>query len=286
VVSAASLIVRVSVATPADLSTVVSTFRPPRDHDRCPSPGRASSYTVGSVEIGAILSEAWGLYTRFFGRFVIVAGVVYLALGAISTIIEESAPSGDGGRALAALVAAVVSFIGYFWIQGVLVVLTADVRDGVADDSFSQLFARVRPHLGALILAGILAGLGIVVGFILLIVPGLYLLTRWSMIGPAILLERVSAAASFTRSHELVRGRAWPVFGILLVLFLVNVIAGGIIVGLVAAMGGGAVGNWIGTALASTVVAPFIAIATTLVYFRLSADRPADARPADPAPTF
>ncbi len=238
------------------------------------------------MDIGAILSEAWGLYTRFFARFVIVAGVVYLALGAISTIIEESAPSGEGGAALAALVAAVVSFVGYFWIQGVLVVLTADVRDGVADDSFAQLFARVRPRLGSLILAGILAGLGIVVGLLLLIVPGLYLLTRWAMIGPAIILERLSAGASFTRSHELVRGRAWPVFGMLLVLFLINVIVGGVIVGVVGGMGGGYVGNWIGTALASTLVAPFIAIATTLVYFRLSADRPAQAHPADPAPTF
>lgn len=238
------------------------------------------------MDIGAILSEAWGLYTRFFARFVIVAGVVYLALGAVSTIIEETAPNDDGGAALAAVAAAAVSFVGYFWIQGVLVILTADVRDGVADDSFSQLFARVRPRLGALILAGILAGLGIVLGLLLLVVPGLYLLTRWSMIGPAIILERLPATASFTRSHELVRDRAWPVFGMLLVLFLINVIVGGVIVGVVGGMGGGLVGNWVGTALASTLVAPFIAIATTLVYFRLSADRPAGAGRADAAPTF
>jgi hypothetical protein len=215
-----------------------------------------------------------------------VAGVVYLALGAISTIIEESAPNDDGGAAIAALAAAAVSFVGYFWIQGVLVVLTADVRDGVADDSFGELFARVRPVLGPLILAGILAGLGIVVGFILLIVPGLYLLTRWSMIGPAIILERLPATASFTRSWDLVRGRAWPVFGILILLFLINGIVGGLIVNLAGGMSGGFVGNWIGTALASTLVAPFIAIATTLVYFRLSSDRPAAGRRAHPAPMF
>lgn len=238
------------------------------------------------MDIGAVLSEAWGLYTRFFARFVVAAGVVYLALGAISTIIEETAPNDDGGAAIAALAAAAVSFVGYFWIQGVLVVLTADVRDGVAEDSFGRLFARVRPCLGALILAGILAGLGIVAGFILLIVPGLYLLTRWSMIGPAIILERVPATASFARSWELVRGRAWPVFGMLIVLFLINGIVGGLIVRLAGGMAGGFVGNWIGSALASTLVAPFIAIATTLVYFRLSGDRPAQGRPAAPAPTF
>ena len=226
-----------------------------------PCRSRAGFCSVAGVDVGAILSEAWGLYTRFFARFVIVAGVVFLALGALSTIIEETAPNDDGGAAIAALVATVVSIIGYFWIQGVLVVLAADVRDGVADHSFGELFARVQPKLGALILAGILAGLGIVVGLILLIVPGLYLLARWSMIAPAIILENVSATESFSRSHALVRGRAWPVFGILIVLFVINVIVGGVVVNVAGGIAEGFVGAWIGTALANSLVTPFIAIA-------------------------
>ena len=108
------------------------------------------------MDIGAILSEAWSLYTRFFVRFIVVAGVVFLALGAVSAIIEGA--TGEEGSLLASLLSLAVQIVGYFWIQGVLVVLTADVRDGVADHSFGELFARVRPKLGALILAGILAG--------------------------------------------------------------------------------------------------------------------------------
>lgn len=222
------------------------------------------------MDIGAILGEAWGLYTRFFVRFVVVAGVVFLALGAISAIIEQSASGDERGSLAASLGSLVVIIVGYFWIQGVLVVLTADVRDGVCDHSFGELFARVRPSLAPLILAGVLAGIGIVIGFLLLVVPGLYLLTRWSLIAPALIIEKLSATRSFTRSHELVKGRAWPVFGLLVLLLVINVVVSAIIVLSAAAIFGEFAGSWIGTAVANTLITPFIAIATTLVYFRLA----------------
>lgn len=224
-----------------------------------------------------ILSEAWGLYTRFFVRFIVVAGVVFLALGAVTTIIESATNEGSGSIA-GSLLALAVSIVGYFWIQGVLVVLTADVRDGVADQSFGELFDRVRPRLGALILAGLLASIGIVIGVILLIIPGLYLLTRWSLIAPALIIENLSARESFTRSHHLVRGTAWPVFGLLVLFVVINVIVGGTIVGVAGGISGGLVSTWIASAAANTLITPFVAIATTLVYFRL-ADRAAAREP-------
>ena len=56
--------------------------------------------------------------------------------------------------------------------------------------------------LGQLILVGIVAGIGIVIGFVLIIVPGLILITIWSVVAPVIVLEhpgglsRSGAAAS------------------------------------------------------------------------------------------
>lgn len=249
-----------------------------------PSP---RSCTVAPVRIGDILTRAWGLYTRFFTHFVAVAGAVFLGLGLVAALIEELAPSGDGGRLLAALAALIVSFVGYYWMQGVLVLMTDDVRDGRADLPIGALFARVRPALTTLVVAAILAGIGIAIGLLLLIVPGLYLLTRWSMLGPAIVLERLGAGAAFTRSHELVRGNGWPVFGLLVLMFLGNIIVGGLIGSAITAVFTGFVGNWLGTAIANTIVTPFIAIATTLVYFELGGrGAPADDGPPPEARTF
>jgi hypothetical protein len=73
----------------------------------------------------------------------------------------------------------------------------------------------VKPQLVAIVVAGVLAGIGIFVGLILLVVPGLILMTWWVLIIPVIVLERTNAGASFGRSRELVRGYGWRVFGVI-----------------------------------------------------------------------
>lgn len=231
------------------------------------------------VDIGAILSQAWILYTRFFVRFIAVAGVVFLILGAFTTILDQVSGSGADsipGRVLAL----VVSIVGFFWIQGVLVVLTEDVRDGVADHPIGALFARVRPKLAPLILAGVLATVGIVAGLLLLIAPGLYLLTRWSLIGPALIVEDLEAGESFTRSHELVRGHGAPVFGLVILLFLISFAAAVIVDQVVLGVSGGSLATWLAGAVANTLISPFLAIVTTLVYFHFAGDAPATPRPS------
>ena len=95
----------------------------------------------------------------------------------------------------------VVSLVGTFWLQGALVFAVDDVRDGRIDSTVGEIFERVRPYLGTLILAGILAGLGIAVGLVLLIVPGLILLTWWCLIVPVDRPRGEAASASRSRAR-------------------------------------------------------------------------------------
>ena len=67
------------------------------------------------------------------------------------------------------------------------------------------------PAILPLIGFGILFGIGVAIGFVLLIVPGLILLTFWSVGAPAIVVERLGAIDAFGRSWHLVRGDAWSV---------------------------------------------------------------------------
>ena len=64
------------------------------------------------------------------------------------------------------------------------------------------------PALGSLIVFAILSGIAVGIGFILLIIPGLYLMTIWSVGAPAIVAERRGALEAFGRSHDLVRATA------------------------------------------------------------------------------
>jgi hypothetical protein len=220
------------------------------------------------VTVGGILGEAWGLYTKFFRRFVVVAALVYLVVNLVNAVLAAAVGSGSGLRALIAAVAIVVSIVGTFWLQGALVYAVEDVRDGRVDSTVQQLFERVRPYLGPLVGAGLLAGLGIAVGLVFLIVPGLVLLTWWCLIVPVIVLEGKGIGEAFGRSRALVSGHGWTVFGIVIIAAILTGIAEGIIQALFSGLGD-FLGSWLGGTIASAVVGPFLAVALTLTYYRL-----------------
>jgi hypothetical protein len=230
------------------------------------------------VTIGTVLDEAWTLYTKHFVRLFLIAFAVYLVLNLLSALLGVSLDDEGLGLVLFSLLSAAISIVGYFWVQGALVEATADIHDGKQDLEFAETFARVRPLLPALIVAGILAGLGILVGLILLIVPGLYLLTRWALIVPVIVLEKRSAGDSFGRSHELVRGNGWTVFGLVVVVFLLGAIVSGIVSGLLRAALNDFLGIWLGNTVANAIVTPFFAVALTVAYLQLT--RRGEAEPA------
>ncbi len=235
------------------------------------------------MSVGGILSESWRLYTKFFSRFFVVALIVYLIVNLLNAVVATLFGHSVGVARLLALVTAVVSLVGTFWLQGALVFAVDDVRDGRIDTTVGELFERARPYLGTLILAGILAGLGIAVGLVLFIVPGLFLLTWWCLIVPVIVLEGKQVGESFSRSRELVRGHGWTVFGVVVTTAILSAIASGIIQAVFSFLGS-FLRYWIGGAIANAVVGPFFAIALTLMYFALRGDASPPVAPAEPQP--
>jgi hypothetical protein len=181
--------------------------------------------------------------------------------------------------AFGAVLGSLLGIVGAFWLQGALTEAVADIRDGRADLSLADTFRRVRPRLLSIIGAGLLAGLAIVVGLILLIVPGLYLLTIWSLIIPVIVLERRAAMEAFGRSRELVRGNGWNVFGVIVLSILV-LIAIAIVVGVATFWLPDGIQPFLQSVIQNTLAYPFMALALTLMYFALA--QPAPAMTAEP----
>jgi glycerophosphoryl diester phosphodiesterase family protein len=229
------------------------------------------------IRVGDVLSEAAETYQRFFGRLVGTAAVVFVVIDLFAALGAVAAEGTWAAGLVWGLVSVLVSVVGTFWIAGALVLAIDDVRDGRADTPIGELYERVRPQLSALIAAGLLAGIGILIGFVLLIVPGLYLLVRWVLIAPVIVLERRHAGESFGRSTELVRGHGWRVLWVVLVVGLLTSIAHSALYGIFAFMPL-FWQTWIGGTIADSVVAPFVAACVTGLYFRL-AGRPAASEP-------
>jgi hypothetical protein len=223
----------------------------------------AGSCTIIAMNpLSGVLDEAWGMYRRFAGHFLAIAFVIYLVAAVIAALLSLLGFFG-------AFLGAIVGFFAAFLVQAALIKAVQDVRDGRADLSLGETVSAATPYIWAVAGASILAGIAITIGLILLIVPGLYLITIWAVFVPAIVIERSGVFGSFGRSYRLVRGHGWHVFGTLVLVFiiliLVNIVLGLIFFALPVLLRSG-----LSTVISGTLIAPFLALVVTLIYYRLT----------------
>lgn len=210
-----------------------------------------------------VLAEAWGLYRRFAAHFLAIAFVLYLVTAVIVAVLTVSA--GATGYFLAA----VIEFIAAFLVQAAMIKAVQDVRDGRADLSIGGTISAAAPFVLPVAGASLLAAIGIGIGLVILVVPGLILLTYWSLIVPSIVAGGSGAMASFGRSWRAISGHFWQAFGTYVLVFLLWV-AFNIVLGLVLLAMPAAVRSFVSSVVAGTLLAPFYALVVTLVYYRLS----------------
>jgi Membrane domain of glycerophosphoryl diester phosphodiesterase len=224
------------------------------------------------VSIKRVLRQAWELYKKSFLRLVLTAAVIFVVLEFFAAISESA---GHEHHWISAAVWGIVAFllwiVGTFWLQGALVGAVSDLRNGRPDLSIGELYVRAQPLLPSLIAAGVAAVLGVACGLLLLVVPGLILLTRWIFIVPVIVLEKKPAGQSFGRSWELVKGSSWPVFWLILLTVIVLGVGSSLIS---LALFPFSVlphflATWIVGTVASSLTAPFAALVWTFGYFEL-----------------
>ena len=213
--------------------------------------------------LSGVLGEAWTYYKRFAAHFLVIAFVIYVAAGIIAALLGLI-----GGIGL--FLGWIVSVVAAFLVQAALVKAVQDVRDGRVDLNLGETVRAVLPFLGTVIIASILAGIGIAIGFALIIVPGLILLTFWSLIVPSIVIGGEGVVGSFRKSWRTVRGYAWHVFGTYVLVFLILIVFD-IVIGLILLFLPGFARNLISSIVSGTLVAPFLALVVTLIYYRLTA---------------
>lgn len=227
-----------------------------------PAPAPPPAARSNQISVGEILSAAFGTYSANLGVLVGTSLLVAIVFGLIVGLFN------DAGGAVMQFLAWVTQLIGTAIYTGFVVRLVQDVRDGRRDASIGDLFSAAAPAVGSLIIWGILSGIAIGIGFILLIIPGLILLTIWSVGAPAIVVEGAGPIAAFGRSYDLVRGQAWTVFGVLVCVFLIMLVAY-----LVAALIGAAIGGVVGAIIVGIIVLalfmPVSALVSSTLYFEL-----------------
>jgi hypothetical protein len=223
--------------------------------------------------LSGVLDEAWRMYKTHARHLLAIAFVIYLIAAIITAVLALA------GGTVGLLLGSLVSVIAAFVLQATLIKAVQDVRDGRADLSISETVNQALPFFWSVAGASILAGIAITIGLILIIVPGLFLITIWAVIIPVIVIERSGVMASFGRSRELVRGRGWHVFGTLVIVYVIMLVVE-IILSLIFSALPHVLGDGLSSVISGTLISPFLAVVVTLVYYRLSETMtPADGGP-------
>jgi hypothetical protein len=226
------------------------------------------------LDVGGVIRKVWRIYVDQASVLMPAAAVVFVFTGVLTTVLIRA---GSG----LALISELIGLVATWLFTGMVVELVADVQDGRRDATPGQLLRAVAPVLGPLVVVAIVAGILILVGFIALIVPGLILLTIWSVAVPVVVIERPPGLGALGRSRELVRGSGWPVFGVIVVLYFLVAVATAVIDAL-----GRSGGTGVGIVVAVVVgvlTAPLPALAQAVLYFELLRVR-GEGAPPGPTP--
>ncbi len=178
--------------------------------------------------ITSILKQAWNIYRK---NFLVIAGVVlviWVPLELLVSYMDYFVFDPDDLRKSFKLTQFVDNFIGIIATAGVIAIGYTACRGERL--SFRDAMSTGFQSWGRMWWTRLLSGLAILLGCILLIIPGFYLLIRLTLVEPIAVCEHISGSAAMRRSFELTRGHFWKlvllglVFGALFVVLIACVV--------------------------------------------------------------
>ena len=208
------------------------------------------------ISPGSVLSRIWEIYRD---QTVVLVGTALVLFG-LEFVVLLVIPS-------ASIAIGILFWALSVLYQGMVVELVQDLQSGRRDHSIGRLLRSVEPVLLPLMAVSVLFAIGVAIGFVLFIIPGLILLVLWCVVAPVTVLERPGVFAAFRRSRELVRGNGWNVFGVIVLVFLAVLVvsfAVGIATSSLSSVPR-AVVQW----LVSAAIAPVSALSASVLYFAL-----------------
>jgi len=230
-----------------------------------------------SLGIGSIIGESFSILFGHFLQVVIVAFVPsllgFLVSGALigfnAALGIEPPQFTSAASTVAFAFSSIINIVVYSLTTALLVQLAYDAKL----QRPVQLGRYFGPALGSLVplaVLSIVAGILVGIGAMLLLIPGLWLYAVFSVMAPAVVIERVGFRG-LGRSAALTKEYRWPIIGSLvlaaILIVIINMIAG-VLIGLIVSAGGTILAVILFAAL-STIGAGLLSIMIALIYARL-----------------
>ena len=221
------------------------------------------------ITVSAIWREALAIIRRYPLATIAPALVLGALASAPDYFIEEDSLSVL--EYILTLLATGFTFYLYVAYAEEIAVETERGTESITVRDMLDKLGRAFPFVPLVMVASMVSFVIEAVAIVLLVLPALWLLTRWSLFAPVIVRERLGPVVALKRSNQLVRGRFWLVFGTATVAFILEeiVIEAGVSAGLLVS-GSDTWGEWIGGSIVASLVTPLAALTTSVVYARLA----------------
>ena len=220
------------------------------------------------ISISGVWREALAIIRRYPLATIMPAAVLGAVAEAPYYFIDDSNTAWEQILASLASAFAFYSFVAY------AEEVAAEAERGTARLTLRDVLGKLQkaiPLVPYVIVASTIALGTVAVATVLLVLPGLWLLTRWSLFASVIKTESLGPVAALKRSNQLVRGHFWAVFLTATLAFILEetVIDVGGSVGVVVS-GSETLGEYIGAVIAGALISPLAALTTATTYLRLA----------------
>jgi hypothetical protein len=182
-----------------------------------------AAVSAPDFRMGRVVQRTFDVIGRNFWLFAVMAFVLIVP----GTLLQSAAAPGLGqGRNVGLFsLGSLLGLLGYFVLQAAIIHATVTDLNGTRPSAADALGTGLRQFL-PVIGVGLLYVLGVSVGIVLLIVPGMIWAIMWCLAIPVRVVERTSVGEAFGRSRFLTRGYRWNIFGLLLVYYILAWIFG------------------------------------------------------------
>lgn len=232
-----------------------------------------------SRDVSSLFRDALTTYWRHFGVFVALAAAIVIPVELVvqGVGMEQLTASYDPNVSPAeTIITALVTYLVITpLITAVCIYALLRLSEGekpAARQSFVSGFEAFTP----LFFAVGIAAVGIALGLLALIVPGIYVFVRWFFVPQAVVLEGDRGVAALTRSTAVTQGFWWRTLGLVVLAQLAALLPALVLAAPFASIAEStdrAVWALVGSIVTEIVTAPFIAIFSTLLWFDLGARR-------------
>ena len=174
------------------------------------------------MNTGELLDRTFFLYRKHFIVFVAIVAIPSLIpLMFRLTVLGVQSSNTLGVTLILTLLSAVIYLLTISAAQAATIVAVSEVHLG-RPARIGAAFLRAKECLVEIVLIAILMGIGIVLGAIALIIPGILVALAWSLAIPVAVIEHQGPLDATARSWELTRGNRFRIF---VVLFLVTMLS-------------------------------------------------------------